>query len=177
MDVLLFRSRAWLCALRVEDVFETFRPLPVEPVMGAPGFVRGAAIVRGAPTPVVDLAVLLGADDAAQPQSLQDARGLHSAAQSLQEAARGLQEAARGRRFVAVRAGGHRVVLEVDEVLGIRPLSVAELTAAPPLLGGAVREHVEALGMLDGQLLAVLDAGRLLPYSSLLPASPGPEAS
>jgi len=44
------------------QVVETMRPLPVVPVAGAPEFVLGISIIRGAPVPVVDGAALLGAD-------------------------------------------------------------------------------------------------------------------
>lgn len=115
--------------------------------MGAPSFVRGAAIVRGAPTPVIDLAALLGVCDGA-----------------------------RGSRFVVVRAGGRRVALEVDEVVGIRWVPGAALAEAPALLGSTLPEHVETLGALDGQLLAVLGCARLLP-EDLPRAAPATEAS
>jgi purine-binding chemotaxis protein CheW len=35
------------------------RPLPIKPIAGTPGFVRGVSIIRGAPTPVIDLKALL----------------------------------------------------------------------------------------------------------------------
>ncbi|APR88238.1 hypothetical protein A7982_13587 [Minicystis rosea] len=123
-----------MCALRVASVIETFRPLPVEPVAGAPSSVRGVAIVRGSPVAVVRLASILGPDDGAP-----------------------------GARFVTLRSGVGCVALEVDEVIGIRRISTEDLAAAAPLLGVALREHVEALGVLDGQLVAVIGAARLLP--------------
>lgn len=133
-EVLLIRARAWICALRIEDVIETFRPLPVQPVPQAPASVSGAAVVRGQPIPVVNLAALLGAENGAP-----------------------------GGRFVIVRTGGRTVALEVDEVIGVRPVPHATLSAAPPLLGDAVREHVDALGALDARLLAVLNAAHIIP--------------
>jgi chemotaxis signal transduction protein len=36
------------------------RPLPVERIAGMLSFVRGVSIIRGVPTPVVDLGVVLG---------------------------------------------------------------------------------------------------------------------
>ena len=36
------------------------RPLPITPMSGLPSFVPGIAVVRGRPTPVVDLGLLLG---------------------------------------------------------------------------------------------------------------------
>jgi chemotaxis signal transduction protein len=67
-----------------------------------------------------------------------------------------------GARWVAVRAPGGTRALEVDEVLGFRDLCAEELGSAPPLLGRALQAHAEALAVLDGHLVAVLDAARLL---------------
>ena len=55
--MLLFHVGASVCALRLEDVGETMRPLPVSPLPETAAFVLGLAIVRGAPTPVIDLAI------------------------------------------------------------------------------------------------------------------------
>lgn len=128
----MVRAAGHLAALRLRDVIETLRPLPIEPLAGAPAFVRGAAVVRGAPVPVVSLALLLGSDAVA------------------------------GSRWVALRAPGGTRALEVDEVLGFRDLAPEDLSLAPPLLGRALQEHAEALAVLDGHLVAVLDAARLL---------------
>jgi len=129
VEMLVVRAAGRLAALRLRDVIETLRPLPLAAAPGAPPFVRGVAVVRGAAVPVVSLARLLGGDDAP------------------------------GTRWVALR--GSRA-LEVDEVLGFRELPAAALGEAPALLGPALRDHAEALAVLDGQLLAVLDAARLL---------------
>lgn len=57
---LFTRVGALGCAIPIEHVIETMRPLPIEPLGDATEPVRGVAIVRGAPVPVVDLAALLG---------------------------------------------------------------------------------------------------------------------
>lgn len=110
------------------------RPLPVSPVASAPPFVRGVSIVRGEPIPVIHLAALLGGT------AMNDAR-----------------------RFVLLRVPERRLALEVDEVLGLRGLSAAELGAFPPLLQRTAGGHLEMLGTLDGQLLGALRTARLLP--------------
>jgi purine-binding chemotaxis protein CheW len=63
---LICHVQARLCALALQHVVEIMRPLPVEPLAGAPCFVRGLAVVRGTPLPVVDAARLLDGDVPAQ---------------------------------------------------------------------------------------------------------------
>jgi purine-binding chemotaxis protein CheW len=134
VTLLIVRARLWLCALPIAAVAETLRALPLRELAGAPRFVRGISVVRGLPVPVIDLAALLGAGD--------DARGA---------------------RLVSLRAGGRSVALEVDEVLGVRRLEGAAFESTPPLLSSAMPACMQHLGALDGQMLAVLEATRLVP--------------
>jgi purine-binding chemotaxis protein CheW len=136
--VLLVRARGWLCALPAEDVVETMRLLPIEPVAGAPPCVKGIAVIRGEAVPVLSLSVLLGAETAVE-----------------------------GRRMVLVRAGAHRIAIEVEEVLDVEELDPVKLGTLPPLLSKALPAEVERLGTLDGSALALLDAARLLPEATL----------
>jgi purine-binding chemotaxis protein CheW len=128
-----------LVALPITAVVETMRPLPIAPLDGAPRFVRGLSIIRGVPIPVVDAAALLGAPAAAAPTPPE--------------------------RFVALRAGDHRVALAVTRIAGVRELPDAELHALPPLLAHAHPEVVSAIGALDSQLVLVLQAARIVPES------------
>jgi purine-binding chemotaxis protein CheW len=134
-QVLIVVIGAGLCALPLDRVIETMRPLPVEAISGAPPFVQGVAIIRGIPTPVVGLEAILGA------------------------ARRSSAE-----RFVTVRTGNKQVALSVSGIVGIRALaeSVTEQNI-PPLLTGAAPDAVRALGTLDEQLLMVLQASWKLP--------------
>jgi len=122
-------------ALPLDDVVETMRPLPGEPLAGAPRFVRGISVIRGAPVPVVDAASLLGIGDS------------HAA------------------RLVTLRVGDRRVAVAVDAVLGIRALPPESLQELPPLLREAGSGVVEAIGVLDAELLLVLQSVRLVPES------------
>ena len=47
---------------RLKTSIEIMRMLPVEPVTGAPTYVRGLSIIRGAPVPVVDLGVIVSGE-------------------------------------------------------------------------------------------------------------------
>lgn len=132
---LLFRIGSRLCGVPVQDVVETLRALPIEPIEDMPRFVRGISVVRGLPLPVIDLAVLLtGAEGAAAPA-----------------------------RVVVLRVGERRVALGVDEVLGVREIDPSLLHELPPLLRDAGGDLVEAIGVLDKELLIALRSGRTLP--------------
>jgi purine-binding chemotaxis protein CheW len=113
-------------------VVETMRPLPVEAVTGAPHFVRGLAVIRGVPVPVVDAAQLLGT------------------------------QTNQADRFVTMTVGSRCVALAVDSVLGVRAIPADSLQAMPPLLQEAGADVVAAIGLLDAELLLVLNGGRLL---------------
>lgn len=117
------------CGIRLADVREVLRPLPLAPIPGAPGFVLGAALVRGEVTPVVDVGLLLG-------------------------------EVAAARRWVSLLIGSRAVVLAFSGVLGVRVLPPSN--ALPPLLRDASPGVVEALGVLDSELLFVLSGARLI---------------
>lgn len=64
------------------------------------------------------------------------------------------------RRFVLLTVGERRALLAVDDVLGVAP---APRAGDVPLLSGAAGGTLAALGSLDRDLLAVLDAARLVP--------------
>jgi len=118
-----------LCAVPLTLIIEIMRPLSIEPISDVPSFVQGISIIRGIPTPVVDLGALLG-----MPDGIAD-------------------------RFVTLRVGERQVALSVDSVLGIRELDMSKIGALPPLLQGASKDAIEAMGTLDKQLLVVLCAG------------------
>ncbi len=129
-QTLVVRVRARVCAVPLTHVVETMRPLPVEAVAGMPSFVRGVSIIRGLPTPIVDLGVVLGVP--------------HCGGGSGAE------------RVVTLRLGDRQVALSVDSVLGVRDLDLSKLQQLPPLLQGASSDVIEAIGTLDEQFLLVL---------------------
>jgi purine-binding chemotaxis protein CheW len=130
---LLCRVQARWCALPLPHVVETMRPLPTTPIPGAPSFVDGIAIIRGGPVPVVNLSCLLGVA-IAQPT-----------------------------RFVCLKTERGRVALAVDYVEGVRAIPSESLHELPPLFQCADSQVIAAIGMLDAQLLLVMQLARLVP--------------
>lgn len=134
MFSLLVRSANRICALPLSEVEETMRELECVPCAGAPSWVRGASVIRGAAIPVVDLAALLGGERSGE-------RG----------------------RFVTVRSKPSRVALLVDDVVGVRALSTTTDAKRLPLLASADRRLTEELATLDGALLSILDVSDVVP--------------
>jgi purine-binding chemotaxis protein CheW len=122
-----------LCALPLEHVEEAMRPLAVEAIAGVPSFVRGLAVVRGAPIPVVDAASLL------------------------------CGKASHPTRFVTIKTGRRRMALAVDAVVGVVEIPPGSLDAVPLLFQDANLDVISAIGTLDTDLLLVLRSTRLIP--------------
>lgn len=101
---LLCRVRDIICALPLEHVEETMRPLTTEELAGVPPFIRGVAVIRGTPVPVIDVAILL------------------------------TRTASAARRFVFMRIDDRRLALAVDDVIGVRALPLSNLDAMPTML-------------------------------------------
>ena len=133
--VLVVTVGARACAIPLHHVAETMRPLPIEPVAGTPGFVRGVSVIRGAPTPVVDIRGLL----------------------------ENVPNSETYGRFVTMKLGERRVAIGVDGVVGLRNLDSAQLGELPPILRDVAADLIEAIGTRDAQLLVVLRAARLVP--------------
>jgi chemotaxis signal transduction protein len=124
-----------LCALPLERVAETMRPLPLDTLPQMPPPLLGMAVIRANAVPVLDLGLLLGAPMQAPPA-----------------------------RFVSLKLdGGRSVAVAVTEVVGVYRLDAAAMAQVPPLLRDAADGIVCALSLLDAELLLVLQASRLVP--------------
>lgn len=135
-SVLVLRTSRCTCAVPLVYVSEVMRPLPVEPLAGAPAGVPGVAVIRGRVTPVVDLETLFGDGSTVRKDSA---------------------------RFVTLRIGGRAVALLVEAVRAIQTFAFADLESLPLLWQGSHPPAVAALGAVDRELLIVLEATRLLP--------------
>ncbi len=132
-QALIARVGALTCAIPIEHVVETMRPLPVDPVADAVPYVLGLAVIRGEPTLVIDTARLLST-----------VRVTPS-------------------RFVIVRAGARKVALTFDEVRGVQGFGATlqgmpPLAASTTAVGAVIR----AIAAVDAELVVVLEAARLV---------------
>ena len=130
---LLCRAGTLLCAIPLEHVIETLRVLPIEAVAGAPRYVRGLSVIRGAAVPVIDAGLLVG-DQPTSPE-----------------------------RLITIKTGSRTIALAVETVVGISALGAETVTALPPLLRDAASEAIAAIGTLDAELLIFLRAARMVP--------------
>ena len=131
--VVMVGSRA--CAFPLHHVAETMRPLPIKPVAGTPGFVCGVSVIRGTPTPVVDLKAVL----------------------------ENCENSPSYGRFVSLKLEDRRVAIGVDSVVGLINLDSAQVGELPPLLKDLSPDLIESLGSRAAQLLLVLRAARIVP--------------
>jgi purine-binding chemotaxis protein CheW len=135
--VLIAQVGTLACAIPVEHVVETMRPLPVEPLGHGAACVRGVAVIRGEPTIVIDAAALFG-------QHSKTSAGARS-------------------RFVVVRAAAKTAALLVDSVDEVRVIAQAELGALPALARAASSDVIAAIAAVDAKLVVVLEAIKLMP--------------
>jgi purine-binding chemotaxis protein CheW len=140
---LVFLAGSLLCALRLDEVIETMRPLAVRPLAGTPPFVLGVTIMRGVPTPVIDVARPLGGTPA---------------------------EVA---RFVAVRTERGPVAFATGTVIGFRVATADHGARHPALVGGASGALVAGVGRLDAEPLLLLQSMRVVPDDVWMAAAGG----
>lgn len=133
--LLVVQADGQRAGIPLANVREIMRPLPIVAIGGAPGFVLGLAIIRGASLPVVGLGALLG----------------------LSEAPRTFG------RFATLDVEGRSVALAVSTISGVAELEPQAFSELPPLLSHAASEVIETLGLHDAALLLVLRATRLVP--------------
>lgn len=128
LEVLLFDSGGVLYLSRLEQLDEVLMPVQLEPVPGAPAFLRGVMNLRGRMLPVISMAERLGLAPETRAQE------------------NGTQETGwtRRNRILKLSSGDYSYGVIVDAVEGIRRLE-ADAARAPVL---AEREELRFLGPL-----------------------------
>jgi purine-binding chemotaxis protein CheW len=134
-DVLVVCASGHVCAIPLAIVDEIMRPLPTDPLPDVPPFLRGLAVIRGAPVPVLDLARLLG-----------------------------MAESPAAKRFAVLRLNDRRVALACEDVPGLRSVG-SSLVSLSRLLDAARPDLVAGVGVDDQSLLFVLEVARIVPES------------
>src|SRR3954469_9299606 len=130
---LVFRAGPLLCALALDEVIETMRPLQTRPLAGTPAFVLGISVLRGVPTPVIDVARLLSGGD-------------------------GETE-----RYVAVCTERGAVALATGPIIGIRAIGADAAGAHPALLTGGGSCLVAGVATAGAEPLLLLQSMRAVP--------------
>ena len=134
---LVCRAGVILCALPIDQVVEIMRPLPLEQIGGAPEYVRGLSIIRGAPVPVVDPGLIIA------------------------------NKVTQATRLIIVRSATRTIALAAESVTGIIMVAADAFGRLPPLLHEAASDTVAAIAALDGELIVLLRTARLIPEDLL----------
>ncbi|MFC7531056.1 chemotaxis protein CheW [Actinoplanes sp. GCM10030250] len=123
---LVFRAGPLFCALPLDEVVETMRPLETRLLAGTPPYVRGLTILRGAPAPVIDVTRLLTGRDGEID------------------------------RYVAVRAGRGLVACGTGPVLGVQQIHVEPPDGPAALFTGVSKALIAAVGTFGTDPLLLL---------------------
>ncbi|WP_433825196.1 chemotaxis protein CheW [Actinoplanes sp. CA-015351] len=131
---LVFQAGPLFCAFPLEEVVETMRPLQTRPLAGTPPYVQGLTILRGMPSPVIDVTRLLTG------------------------------EAGEIHRYVAVRAGRGVVACATGPVLGVQDIDVEPPEGPSAALSGVVsRALIAGVGRIGTDPLLLLRGIRTVP--------------
>ncbi|SDS22974.1 chemotaxis protein CheW [Actinoplanes derwentensis] len=130
---LLFRAGPLYCALPLDEVVETMRPLATRPLAGPPPYVRGLTIVRGTPSPVIDVTRLL--------------TGITGQIE----------------RYVAVQAGRGMIVCATGPVIGVQEVQVEPPEGPAALLTGAAKALIAGVGTIGTEPLILLRSIQAVP--------------
>ena len=129
-----FRLGELFCGIAVLDVQEVLLQRELTPVPLAPPSVKGLMNLRGEVLPAIDLRMVLGL----------------GATEALDVA------------HVIVRMNDYAASLIVDAVEDVITVTSTTYEAPPPTVSGVARDYITGVHKLDGRLLLVLDAHRII---------------
>jgi purine-binding chemotaxis protein CheW len=149
LEVLLFSSGGVLYLSRLEQLDEVLMPVQLEPVPGAPAFLRGVMNLRGRMLPVISMAERFGLMQEVGAQAVGAQAGW-----------------TRRSRILKLSSGDYSYGVIVDAVEGIRQLE-ADAAQAPVLAEREELRFLGALWRLDGRLVQEVRLNALLEPSEL----------
>ena len=133
--VVEFRLGEDLFGINVARVFEVIRYPAVRALPHTPPFLEGAAELRGAVLPIVDLRKRFGVDPSPPgPET----------------------------RVIVTDLGGEKIGLVVDRVLGVIRVAASDLQAAPKFFKGLAARYLEALVPREDRHVIVLNTDEIL---------------
>ena len=136
VELLSFRLAEQEYSVDIMSVREIRGWTRATPLPHAPAHVRGVINLRGTVLPVIDLSTRLG-----MPPVQGDARNV----------------------IIVVQVGGQAAGLLVDAVSDILALPRADLQPPPDLAADTAHSFVQALTIVDGRMIRVLDLEAVLP--------------
>lgn len=139
---LIVKIGSKYAALRVLDTKEILRPLPLEAFANLPPFIRGLSLIRGMQTPVISLKEFL--------------EGPHNESNHPNDEIKKLI-------WVTLGVMDRPIAIEVDSIAGIFEISSEVLQNVPPLLAHAYSDSISSCGVLDHDLLLVLQLALFIP--------------
>jgi purine-binding chemotaxis protein CheW len=149
LEVLLFSSGGVLYLSRLEQLDEVLMPVQLEPVPGAPAFLRGVMNLRGRMLPVISMTERFGLMQEVGAQAVGAQAGW-----------------TRRSRILKLSSGDYSYGVIVDAVEGIRQLE-ADAAQAPVLAEREELRFLGALWRLDGRLVQEVRLNALLEPSEL----------
>ncbi|MFZ5632113.1 MAG: chemotaxis protein CheW [Bacillota bacterium] len=134
-QVVVFSLHDQVYGINIESVLEIIKMESVTRVPGTPDFIEGVINLRGKVIPVMDLCKRFN-----MPSS----------------------EVSASTRVIIVEAGGVTVGMVVDAVSEVLRFPSSSIEPPPPLIVGASIEALKGIALVDGQLIILLDLGKVL---------------
>lgn len=134
-ELLCFRVAAEKYAVNIMEIKEIIKPREVTEVPRVPDFVTGVLSLRGIIIPVFNMHKRLG---------------------------HGVVQESGKERIIVVKKGNEFCGVLVDEVIQVARLAAAEIEPPPAVLEGIDRDFVNGIGRFDGQMLILLNLGKIL---------------
>jgi purine-binding chemotaxis protein CheW len=132
-NVLVLKDGNIFLCIPARHTIEIMRPLPIRQLLNPPHCILGISIIRGKPTPVLDIFKLLNTESGNKPT-----------------------------RFVLIKSGEKELALAVAQVLYTTSIPLTVLNELPSVFREGNDTMIKSLAVADEQLGAMLDASKLM---------------